>query len=262
VISYVPPQEYSGTNEIIYRVLDDRFRSATSSVVFVVVPTNDAPILQAITFNARANSNAVLVPRIIDPDSTNHQVLFSSAPLHGSVEALPGGRILYRPAHGYQGPDTFTYRVSDGQSESSDVQGTVFVSAYLDLDNDRIADIWETLWDLNNPNADPDNDGMNNLQEFLANTSPRNADSRVEIVRLEKTVDDHLAISWKAVGGTRYRVHSSDQLFSAESFVPLLQSAPFEIEMSEYGEESIRVFIDPRPLPQSGKRFYKIQVVQ
>ncbi len=52
----------------------------------------------------------------------------------------------------------------------------------LDTDGDGIPDRWESQYFGNatggNPNADPDGDGRNNLQEFVAGTNPLVADGR------------------------------------------------------------------------------------
>jgi len=37
-----------------------------------------------------------------------------SQPEHGTLELQPDGSFVYTPAEGYQGPDAFTYTVSDG----------------------------------------------------------------------------------------------------------------------------------------------------
>ena len=35
-------------------------------------------------------------------------------PAHGTLGAISGGSVTYTPAAGYFGPDSFTYRASDG----------------------------------------------------------------------------------------------------------------------------------------------------
>lgn len=46
-----------------------------------------------------------------------------------------------------------------------------------DLDNDGLPDGWETLYQVSDPNADDDGDGVSNYDEFIAGTSPRDATS-------------------------------------------------------------------------------------
>ena len=50
-----------------------------------------------------------------------------------------------------------------------------------DNDTDGLPDGWEAANDLNDPNADADQDGLTNHEEFLAGTDPRDEDNRLRI---------------------------------------------------------------------------------
>jgi hypothetical protein len=54
----------------------------------------------------------------------------------------------------------------------------------VDSDGDGIPDSWETLYSLtnsvNDAGLDLDHDGLSNLQEYLANTNPRDPNSRLQ----------------------------------------------------------------------------------
>jgi len=49
--------------------------------------------------------------------------------------------------------------------------------APADIDNDEIADYWASYYDIENPALDQDGDGLTNLEEFLASSSPLLIDS-------------------------------------------------------------------------------------
>lgn len=49
------------------------------------------------------------------------------------------------------------------------------LGASTDADNDGMPDAWEKAFNLSSPTADADNDGFSNLDEYLANTDPRDA---------------------------------------------------------------------------------------
>jgi hypothetical protein len=59
--------------------------------------------------------------------------------------------------------------------------------AVLDGDSDGMRDTWEALWDVDDPEGDPDGDGAANLEEYLADTNPVLAAGMVWYVDTENT---------------------------------------------------------------------------
>lgn len=67
---------------------------------------------------------------------------------------------------------------------------TANLTLLTDADNDRMADVWETLYNLkpNDPSdaaLDSDGDGVSNLKEYQANTNPRDPNSYLRIDDLD-----------------------------------------------------------------------------
>jgi hypothetical protein len=62
-----------------------------------------------------------------------------------------------------------------------DTDKTVVANFAKDSDNDEMPDSWEEQYGLNpfvnDASDDPDNDGFSNIQEYRANTDPKNPDS-------------------------------------------------------------------------------------
>ena len=113
--TYVPNANFSGTDSFSYTAYD--FLGLSSSPVTVtitVTPVNDAPV---------ANPKVVTVPEDrlvpvtlsgsdVDGDSLTFAVV--QQPAHGTLTGT-APNLTYTPAANYNGPDSFTFKVSDGQ---------------------------------------------------------------------------------------------------------------------------------------------------
>ena len=64
--------------------------------------------------------------------------------------------------------------------------------------------------------GDPDGDGMNNLQEYLAGTDPQNAASKFQIVSVVKTNGNDIRLDWTVVGGHSYVVQTAVGIVGSE----------------------------------------------
>src|SRR5207249_7993711 len=54
-----------------------------------------------------------------DADNDPLTALLVSGPAHGTLGLSTNGGFTYTPTNNYNGPDSFTYRASDGQTSSS-----------------------------------------------------------------------------------------------------------------------------------------------
>jgi hypothetical protein len=199
-----------------------------------------------------------------DIDSTALNFFLTRGPEHGLAGInQTSGQLLYQPVHGFSGIDTLEFVVTDGRTNSDPAVVRLFVEKPPDFDFDGMDDTWENLWDLNNPLNDPDGDGVNNRDEYLANTSPRDPDSVLRILSIRHDPQGRPVVSWRSVGGTRYRIFMADQLASsgAGEFREWVRPSQDEIDPAPYGTNSEQSFVDTTPQPSFGRRFYRIGVM-
>jgi hypothetical protein len=69
------------------------------------------------------------------------------------------------------------------------------------------------------PNGDPDGDGLTNLEEFKAGTSPIDGQSRFALITVQPDVMGGLRVDWESATGKFYILQRSPQLLSGFSNV-------------------------------------------
>ena len=99
-----------------------------------------------------------------------------------------------------------------------------------DNDNDGMPNFWEALYNFNqnssaDASGDADNDGLSNLQEYIAGTHPRDANSYLRINVLAGT-SDTAVLQFNAIAGKTYTILYSDSL--PATWLRLIDIAPRE----------------------------------
>ncbi|MBI5549173.1 MAG: tandem-95 repeat protein, partial [Deltaproteobacteria bacterium] len=124
---YAPTTYWSGTETLTITTNDlgnsgsGGARSTTNEVVITVRPVNHDPVANADSFNVPEDSPAtplnVLLNDSTVPDSDETLTVDSvTQPAHGMAAVAPGGTgVTYQPTPLYDGPDSFTYTISDGR---------------------------------------------------------------------------------------------------------------------------------------------------
>lgn len=119
MLTYRPNANFNGMDSFTYTISDGNGGQATATVTVTVTPLNDPPSAVNDTFGVvegtTNNRLDVLANDSTAPDLGEMlSVSMTSTPAHGTVTIQPGGSaVLYTPAPGYNGPDSFTYTVSD-----------------------------------------------------------------------------------------------------------------------------------------------------
>ena len=125
--TYLPAPNYYGSDSFTYRVTDGVLTSANATVNITVTAVNDPPVATNDSYTTPEDT-ALTVPvgtgllvNDTDPDGDPLTVVVSpvTVPAHGTVTLNANGTFTYTPATNYNGPDSFTYRVSDGLLQSA-----------------------------------------------------------------------------------------------------------------------------------------------
>ena len=113
--TYTPLPDANGSDSFVYRVSDGK-DSTLHTVTITIDPVNDAPVAgntSIVTDEDTAYPGTL--PQARDADNDPVRYALENGPVHGQVSIETDGRYVYTPARDYNGSDSFSYRVSDGQ---------------------------------------------------------------------------------------------------------------------------------------------------
>jgi hypothetical protein len=206
-----------------------------------------------------------------DPNSDSLTYHTNTLPAHGLNINFnsTNGTLTYIPVYGYRGSDKFIWNATDGVGTTPSVSLNMNIVSPPDSNANGLPDWWENKFGLADPNADPDGDGRNNYDEFVANSNPTNGASVLRISSMVRAANGHVTLTWPSSGGVRYRVQycnvSAGGSFSG-TFVDIVRPLTAELDQSAYGSSSTQTFVDDFTLagapPVGGSRYYRIRLTQ
>jgi VCBS repeat-containing protein len=129
--TYTPAGDYNGTDSFSYKASDGELDSAAVSVVITVKPVNDTPVGTGLTVTVAEDTPTTITLSGTDVDSGTLTYLVTALPDHGTL-AGSAPNLTYTPAPNYNGPDAFTFTVSDGSATSAAATVTIDVTAVND----------------------------------------------------------------------------------------------------------------------------------
>ena len=116
-LTYTPTTGYTGPDSFTYRATNG---IGNGNIVTVSLTVNAAvPTTVADTYNTPFNAVlTVAAPGVLANDSTNGggtmSTLLVTGPAHGNLTMNGNGGFSFTPTAGYNGPDSFTYRATNG----------------------------------------------------------------------------------------------------------------------------------------------------
>ena len=122
--SYLPNQEFSGTDSFTYRLSDGFDNSQVATVTIDVEIVNDIPESTVDAyFTLPGQTLAIptdtgLLANDTDVEAAPLTARGLTSPSHGTVTVQPDGSFVYVPNAEFQGRDSFTYVANDGVNDS------------------------------------------------------------------------------------------------------------------------------------------------
>jgi large repetitive protein len=123
-LSYTPLSNYFGPDSFTYKLNDGQADSNVATVSLTVNPVNDAPVAVDDSYITDEDTTLTVAAAGVlgndtDADGDPLSAILVSGPAHGSMTLNANGALSYKPAANYNGADSFTYKLNDGQADSN-----------------------------------------------------------------------------------------------------------------------------------------------
>ncbi|GAL35946.1 fibronectin type III domain protein [Vibrio maritimus] len=148
-IVYTPTANYNGSDSFTITLTDGNGYTVDKTINVTVSSVNDEPsITIASTLTTDEDNNQTLSFNFSDVDGDTVTATEKSAPSHGEI-AIDGTDIVYTPTANYNGSDSFTITLTDGNGYTVDKTINVTVSSVNDEPSIAIASTLTTDEDNN-----------------------------------------------------------------------------------------------------------------
>ena len=127
--TYAPNLDYNGMDSFTYQVSDGDLSSNSAAVSIDVAPVNDIPLANDDT--AQGEEEVIIEVNVLANDEGMGDgpisVELETSPENGTVEVV-GNIIRYTPTASFVGEDSFIYKVTDIDGESSSAMVSISIS--------------------------------------------------------------------------------------------------------------------------------------
>ncbi len=135
-VTYTPAKDSNGSDSFTYQVCDNGTPNLcdTAVVRLTVTPVNDAPVAAADAPKTDEDTPVIIdvLANDTDVDGDKLSVTDFSQPSHGTLTQNTDGTFSYTPNTNYNGPDSFTYTISDGNGATSTATVSITVTPVND----------------------------------------------------------------------------------------------------------------------------------
>ena len=128
---YTPNADFNGADSFTFRVSDGSAMSNTATVSITVTRVNDAPVAVSKSAVTAEKTPVGIVLAASDKDGDSLSYVIVSGPSKGSLSGN-APNLTYSPAGAYNGPDSFTYRATDGNANSNTATVSITVTPVND----------------------------------------------------------------------------------------------------------------------------------
>ena len=117
-LTYTPTLNYTGADSFTFSVNDGMANSTVATVSLTVDPLNDVPVAnnQSVSTQEEVQQAITLTGSDIDGDALTFTIV--TPPAHGTLTGT-GANVGYTPDLNYNGGDSFTFKVNDGNLDSN-----------------------------------------------------------------------------------------------------------------------------------------------
>jgi hypothetical protein len=139
-LSYHPAADFNGADSFTFQVNDGELDSSVATVSIQVDPVNDAPSAESASIDTREDSAVAITLQARDVENSALNYTIVSAPVHGHLSGTPPN-LNYQPAADFNGTDSFTFQVNDGELDSNVATVSIQVNPVNDAPSAESASI-------------------------------------------------------------------------------------------------------------------------
>jgi hypothetical protein len=117
-VTYTPATNYNGADSFTFKVNNGTLNSSAATVSITVSAVNDVPVADVQSVTVDEDDSAEIILTGFDPEGSDLTYTIVSQSTHGILVG-DAPDLTYTPAYGFTGVDSFTFTISDGESNSA-----------------------------------------------------------------------------------------------------------------------------------------------